>query len=346
MIRVVVAEDSRAQRELLVSILESDPAIRVVGVASNGAEAVEMAVRLRPDLVTMDIHMPVLDGYEATREIMRRAPVPIVIVSSSVRRDDIAHSLEAIQAGALTAVAKPENPASPRFEEDRAQLVLMAKAMADVKVVRRWASGARPAARPAVPATPAGEPRTTRLVAVAASTGGPAALQKILADLPASFPVPVVVVQHLSRGFIGVLAEWLRGACKLRVKVAEDAELLAAGTVYLAPDDRHLGVSPDGRVALSSGAAVDGFRPSATHLFQSAGAAYGSALLAVILTGMGNDGVRGLREVYAAGARVLAQDEESSVIYGMPGEAVRAGVVHQVLPLSAIGPRLVQTVKG
>ena len=346
MIRVVVAEDSRAQRELLVSVLESDPAIRVVGEASNGAEAVELAVQLRPDLVTMDIHMPVMDGYEATREIMRQVPIPIIIVSSSVRPGDIAYSLEAIQAGALTAVAKPESPESPRFEEDRAQLVLMAKAMADVKVVRRWNSTPREEARPERPVSMAGEPRTVRLVAVAASTGGPAALQKILASLPASFPVPVVVVQHLARGFIGVLAEWLRSASKVRVKVADDGEHLLAGTVYFAPDDRHLGVTADGRAVLSDGGPVDGFRPSATHLFRSAAAAYREGVVAVILTGMGNDGVQGLREVRAAGARVLAQDEDSCVIFGMPGEAVRAGVVDQVLPLSAIGRRVVRMVNG
>lgn len=341
MIRVVVAEDSRAQRALLVSILESDPAIRVVGEAADGPQAVEMTLRLRPDLVTMDVHMPRLDGLEATREIMVRAPTPIVVVSSSVRPDDIALSLRATEAGALAAVAKPESPASPRFDEDRAQLVAMVKAMADVKVVRRW-SGRREPDAPAVP-TPA--PRVpVRLVALAASTGGPVALQTILSALPASFPVPVLAVQHLSRGFVEVLARWLGSAAGLRVKVAEAGERLLPGTVYLAPDDLHLGAGSDGSVELSAAPPEEGFRPSASHLFRSAAAVYGDSLLAVILTGMGSDGVRGLRAAHAAGALVLAQDEGSSVIYGMPGEAVRAGVVGAVLPLHAIGPRLAQLV--
>ncbi|HEX8274658.1 MAG TPA: chemotaxis-specific protein-glutamate methyltransferase CheB [Longimicrobiaceae bacterium] len=341
MIRVVVAEDSRAQRALLVSILESDPAIRVVGEAADGPQAVEMTLRLRPDLVTMDVHMPRLDGLEATREIMVRAPTPIVVVSSSVRPDDIALSLRAVEAGALAAIAKPESPASSRFEEDRAQLVAMVKAMADVKVVRRW-SGRREPDAPAV-LTPA--PRVpVRLVALAASTGGPVALQTILSALPASFPVPVLAVQHLSRGFVAVLARWLGSATGLRVKVAEAGERLLPGVVYLAPDDLHLGAAPDGSAELSAAPPEEGFRPSASHLFRSATAAYADSLLAVILTGMGSDGVRGLRAAHAAGALVLAQDEASSVIYGMPGEAVRAGVVGAVLPLHAIGPRLAQLV--
>lgn len=343
MIRVLVAEDSRAERALLVSILESDPAIRVVGEAADGAQAVEMTLRLRPDLVTMDVHMPRLDGLEATREIMVRAPTPIVVVSSSVRPDDIALSLRATGAGALAAVAKPEGPASPRFEEDRAQLVAMVRAMADVKVVRRW-SGRREAGAPPAP-TPV--PRApVRLVAVAASTGGPVALQTLLSALPASFPVPVLVVQHMSRGFVGVLARWLGSATTLRVRVAVAGERLVPGTVYLAPDDQHLGVTPDGAVELSAAPPQEGFRPSASHLFRSAAAAYGESLVAVILTGMGSDGVRGLGAAQAAGALVLAQDEESSVIYGMPREAVQAGVVGAVLPLESIGPRLASLVSA
>ncbi len=343
MIRVLVAEDSLAQRALLVAILESDPAIRVVGEAANGAEAVEMAARLRPDLVTMDIHMPVMDGFEATREIMVRTPTPIVVVSSSVSREDIALSLRATAAGALAAIARPDHPGSPRFEEDRSELLAVVKAMADVKVVRRW-TGRRTEPLPVAPRPRAAG--SARVVAIAASTGGPVALQTILASLPAGFPAPVLVAQHLSRGFIGVLAEWLDSGTRLRVRVAEDGELLAAGTVYLAPDDRHLGVAADGTVALSTGPAMDGFRPSATHLFRSAAHAYGPSLAAAILTGMGSDGVAGLRDAHAAGATVLAQDEESSVIYGMPREAVLAGVVREVLPLSGMAARLVQLAGG
>lgn len=337
MIRVVVAEDSRAQRALLVAILERDPGIRVVGAAVDGEEALEMTIRLRPDLVTMDVHMPGLDGLEATRRIMVEAPTPIVVVSSGVP-DDIALSLRATAAGALAAVAKPEGPTSPRFEAQSAQLVATVRAMADVKVVRRW--GERPTSAPP-PALPAAR-GPVRAVAMAASTGGPAALQSILGALPAAFPAPILVVQHLSHGFVEVLARWLGTATGLRVVVAEAEERLCPGTVYLAPDDRHLGVTERGAVALSAAPPLDGFRPSASHLFGSAAGAYGDTLVAVILTGMGTDGVAGLRTVRSSGGLVLAQDRASSVIYGMPGEAVQAGLVDAVLPVESIAPRLVR----
>ncbi len=344
MIRVVVAEDSLTVRELLVEILESDPEIRVVGQAKNGAEAVELATRLKPDLVTMDVHMPVTDGFEATKEIMVQAPTPILIVSSSASGREVELSLNAIRAGALMVVAKPDNPQSTRFDGRREELVAMAKAMARVKVVRRWAPQPRPA-RPA-PARRVAPGAPVRLVAVAASTGGPAALQHILAALPGNFAVPILVVQHIATGFVGGLADWLSASCNLRVKVAEDGEPLRARTVYLAPEDRQLGVRDDGRILVADAPPVKGFRPSATFLFESAARAYGAALAAVMLTGMGNDGVEGLKAVKAAGGMVLAQDEASSVVYGMPREAVEAGVVDAVLSIGEVGARLTNLVAG
>lgn len=340
MIRVVVAEDSPTLRELLVEILESDPELRVVGRAQNGAEAVDLAIRLRPDLVTMDIHMPILDGLEATKEIMVRAPTPILIVSSSASGREVELSLNAMRAGALVVVAKPDDPRAARFDGRRAELVAMAKAMARVKVVRRWArepGTARPApARRVAPGAP------VRLVAVTASTGGPAALHRILAGLPGDFPAPILVVQHIATGFVTGLADWLSGSCDLRVKVAEHGERLLGRTVFLAPDDRQLGVGPDARVVVADAPPVNGFRPSGTYLFASAAQVYGASVAAVILTGMGNDGVDGLKAVKAAGGWVLAQDEASSVVYGMPREAVAAGVVDAVVPVDEVAARLME----
>jgi two-component system chemotaxis response regulator CheB len=344
MIHVVIAEDSLTVRELLVAILESDPQIRVVGQAKNGAEAVELASRLKPDLITMDVHMPVMDGFEATKEIMVRAPTPILIVSSSASGRDVELSLNAIRAGALMVVAKPDDPQSARFDALREELVAMAKAMANVKVVRRWASQARSDGPPPTRQRAPGAP--VRLVAVAASTGGPAALQRILGALPGDFAVPIVVVQHIATGFVGGLSEWLSTSCNLRVKVAEHGEPLLRRTVYIAPDDRQLGVGGDGQVSVTDGPAMNGFRPSANHLFASAAQAYGASLAAVILTGMGSDGVEGLRVVKAAGGSVLVQNEASSVVYGMPGEAVAAGVADAVLGLDQIAQRLIELVAG
>jgi two-component system chemotaxis response regulator CheB len=344
-IRVVVAEDSLTVRELLVEILESDPEIEVVGQAKNGAEAVDLTTRLKPNLVTMDIHMPIMDGFAATKEIMVQAPTPILIVSSSTSGRDVELSLNAMRAGALMVVAKPDDPQSARFDGRRDELVAMAKAMARVKVVRRWAPdtrAVRPVAAPRVMLPPA----PVRLIAIAASTGGPAALQFILSALPRDFGAPILVVQHIATGFAQGLADWLSASCNLRVKVAEHGEPLVERLVLLAPDDRHLGVTPGGRVVVADTPPVNGFRPSGTYMFASAAKAYGASLVAVILTGMGSDGVEGLKAVRAAGGRVLAQDDASSVVYGMPGEAVAAGVVDAVLAVDAIAPRLAELVAG
>jgi two-component system chemotaxis response regulator CheB len=337
MIRVMVVEDSPTARALMVEILQSDPDIDVVGEAVHGAEAVEMSSRLRPDLITMDIHMPVMDGFTATKHIMARSPTPIIIVSSSTSGPDVEHSLNAIQAGALMLLPKPDNPASSRFDYRRTELVTMAKAMASVKVVRRWNSA--PVAAPPRPQGHAGG--TVRIVAIAASTGGPAALHRIFSSLPRDFRAPIVVVQHITAGFIGGLADWLRGSCPLEVSVAEHGEELRPGHVYLAPDTRHLGVTSTGRIAISDEPPRNGFRPSGDHLFESVAAAYGSSVAGIVLTGMGADGVEGLRSVKAAGGHVLAQDEASSIVYGMPKEAVAAGIVDAVLSLDDMAPRLV-----
>lgn len=341
-----MAEDSPTDRELLVGILASDPEFRVVGEAATGLEAVELARELRPDLITMDVYMPVLDGLEATKEIMVHAPTPILVVSSGVRDRGVELSLHALRAGALMAVEKPEPPASPLFGERRAQFLATAKAMAQVKVVRRWAASHPPAAH--LPARSLSRrPRSAvRLVAIAASTGGPAALQRVLSDLPGDFPAPLLIVQHIATGFVAGLADWLRSFCDLRVKVANHNEALAARTVYLAPDHCHLGVGLDRRALLTDAAPINGFRPSATYLFETAARAYGATLAAVVLTGMGSDGVEGLRAVKAAGGSVIAQDETTSVVYGMPREAVAAGLVDLELPIIEVGPHLTALVCG
>lgn len=339
MIRVLVAEDSPTARALIVGVLDADPEVTVIAEARTGAEAVEIASRLRPDLITMDIEMPGMDGLEAARQIMQQTPTPIVVVSSSTNRADADRSLDAIATGALSVIDKPEHPFSPRFDEWCALLLGTVKAMAHVKVVRRFHRRTAEATPPNGIALRSSPTRSVRLVAIAASTGGPAVLLRILRELPADFPVPILVVQHIAPGFAGALAGWLNDNCGPRVQVAVDGEKLRRGQVYIAPDDRHLGVS-SGAVALLEAPPIGGFRPSANHLFDSAARAYGAAIVAVILTGMGTDGVEALLRVRAAGGRVLAQDEESCVVYGMPREAVRAGAVDAVLSPAAIADQL------
>jgi two-component system chemotaxis response regulator CheB len=336
---VLVAEDSTSVRQLLVAILSSDPGFQVVGEAANGTEAVRKARELAPDLITMDVYMPELDGIDATKAIMREAPTSILVVTATGSRGDVELSMNAMQAGALMVVDKPVDPTAPRFEQQRAQLLSMAKAMAGVKVVRRWGSETKVR----VPRT-SDVPGTVRIIAIGTSTGGPAALHRILIDLPRQLPVPVLVVQHIARGFIEGLAHWLALNCALPVQVATDQSSLLPGVVYLAPDDRHLGPTADGRVRLSAAPPINGFRPSVDHLFESCGRAYGDEAVGVILTGMGRDGVDGLRSLHAAGGWIIAQDEATSIVYGMAQEAVRAGVVNEVLPLESIGSRLKELV--
>ena len=351
MIRVLVAEDSATARALLVAIFSAEPDFQVIGEAVTGREAVAMALRLAPDLVTMDVQMPELDGLEATKQIMMYSPRPIVIVSATARVSEVELSLEATRAGALMVLPKPVGPDDPEFANDRRILIAMARAMAGVKVVRRHgASPRKQTEAPVFAARPANvAPVGKRLVAIAASTGGPAALRDLFAQIPHYFPAPIFVVQHIARGFTSGLAYWLSADTKLEIKVAELGEPTRNGTVYIAPEDRHLGCRLDEsgvlRVVLDASAPMGAFRPSGSFLFQSCAEAVGTGLVAVILTGMGDDGVLGLRHAHAAGAHVIAQDEASSVIFGMPREACRAGVVNETLPLDAIARRLQEVVK-
>jgi two-component system, chemotaxis family, protein-glutamate methylesterase/glutaminase len=342
MIRVIVADDSPTARQLLVEMLHSDPGIRVVAEARDGLEAIDLVARHRPDVVLMDVHMPAANGLEATREIMVRAPTPIVIVSAAATRDDVDLSLSATQAGALIALPKPEGPDSPRFQELRQQIIAMVRSMSQVKVVRRWSSGAPGTGT--LPARPARRP--AGLIAIAASTGGPPALRQLLGGLPADFHAPILVVQHIARDFTAGFADWLDRGAPVAVALAQHGEPLRPGRVYVAPDDRHLGVGARRTVELSATPPLGGFRPSATHLFRSAATAYGEALAAVVLTGMGTDGAAGLAHARARGAYVLAQDRDSSIVFGMADEAIRRGLVDTVLPLDRIADRLVELAAG
>lgn len=348
MIRVVVADDSPTARALLVAILSSDPEIQVVAEAADGVEAVERTRKLRPDLVTMDLRMPRMDGFAATKEIMVTAPTPIIIVTASLSVNDVEISLHTLRAGALGVLAKPCGPGSPGFAEASEQLLSHVKALSQVKVIRHWRSASRSGNSPS-PSGEDGKAKETaspaRIVAMATSTGGPAALHRILGALPGEFPAPILVVQHITHGFGAGLAEWLNKESNLHVKMPEDGETLASHTVYLAPDDWHLGVSNRRRILLAQSPPVGGFRPSGTFLFESVAESHGASAVAVILTGMGEDGVEGLRAIRKAGGRVVAQDEKTSTIFGMPGVAIAAGLADHVLPLDAIAPRLVEWVQ-
>jgi len=287
--------------------------------------------------VLMDVNMPVMDGLQATREIMARTPTPIIIVSALVS-NDMHLALSATEAGALLTLAKPPAPNHPQFEKHRAELVRMARAMAEVKVVRHSIAATAAVPERATPVNLSG--RNIRLIAIGTSAGGPPALHHILTRLPRDFPVPIVLVQHIAAGFADSFAQWLDRDCALTVELVTKPTEPQAGHVYVAPEDQHVEVKSNGWLGLSDAPAIGGFRPAATHLFGTAGRVLGRSLVAVILTGMGRDGVDGLRIAHQRGALVIAQDEASSVVYGMPREALLAGVVDDVLPLDAIASEL------
>lgn len=338
-LRIVVADDSPTARALILAILEADRGFDIVGVAKDGVEAVEMAKRLLPDVISMDVQMPRMTGLEATAEIMIHAPTPIVIVSASFLAGEVAGAMQALRAGALTVVAKPSGPGSPEFEATARELVESLKALAEVKVVRHYPKPAMIAPRPV------GRTISSRLVTICASTGGPAALCTILGALPADFPVPIVIVQHIALGFGAGFASWLASTCAFDVRIASHGDLLQAGRVYIAPDDRHLEVGTSQSLSLRDTAPIGGFRPSGSQLFTSAAQVFGAATLGIILTGMGRDGVEGLRELRRLGAPVIAQNEATSVVYGMPAAAVEAGVVTQVLPIDAIASAILASAR-
>jgi two-component system chemotaxis response regulator CheB len=339
-IRVLVAEDSAVVARVLVDVLNTDPDIDVVGVASDGVEAIQMAKSLKPDLITMDVRMPRMDGLVATRKIMEEIPTPIIVVSASVNVQDMNITFEALRAGALEIIEKPRGVGHKDYENVRGRLVRAVKAMSEVKVVRRMTEARlrRPSRLPR--AVMKGK-ETGRVVLIGSSTGGPAALEKILTRLPVNFPAPVLVVQHIAPGFVGGLAEWLNNASQLNVKIAEGGEKPIAGNVLFAPDGFHTVIDSRGRISLDDGPPERGHKPSIDRLFAGAARAWGSRCIGVLLTGMGTDGVMGLGEIKRGGGAALVQDESSAVIYGMPREAVAAGVVDKELPVENLPAEII-----
>jgi two-component system chemotaxis response regulator CheB len=342
-IRVLIADGSVVERERMASALRREPGIEVVGEIARSTGLIEAVKKLRPDVIALGIHLPGAGGFEATKEIMIEAPTPVIVVSDGDDADQVQASILALRAGALAAVRRPLPAQNGEVVSLEQKFLAAIRNMAGVKVVRRWRESARPAAPPP-PLPYAGE--QARIVAIAASTGGPAALQAVLSGLPGGFPAPILIVQHIAGGFVDGLVTWLNSVCSLKVKLAADGEPLHAHTVYVAPDDRHLGVSGRSRILLSRSAPIGGFRPSATFLFESVAKAFGAGAAHVILTGMGQDGLPGLRQARAAGARVIAQDEATSVVFGMPGAAVEAGVADRVVPLGGVAAELIAAMKA
>lgn len=343
--RVLVVEDSVVARDLLVYILSSEPGIAVVGTAEDGEAAISSVARLRPDVVVMDIDMPRTNGFDATRRIMEAHPTRIILVSASRDIRAVATSVRAMEAGALAVLPRPPGPGHPEFGPMSGELVQTVRLMSEVAVVRRWPKKQRSAAEARqgrlVRARQAQGP--IRLAAIGASTGGPLALQALLSRLPADFPLPILVVQHMSPGFIGAFAEWLSGACGKVVRLAAHSMEARPGAVYVAPDGYQMGVGPGGgRIILSECACGSLLCPSVAHLLRSVATCLGPSAAGVLLTGMGRDGAEELLLMKERGAVTIAQERESCVVYGMPGEAVRLGAAEYILSPAEIAAALVE----
>lgn len=342
LIKVLVVEDSPVVREFLVHILGSDPDLLVVATANDGEEAIAAAGRWQPDVITMDIHMPKLDGIEATRRIMETHPTPIVIVSGSTDPHEVATTFRATEAGALAVLRRPAGWGHPDHEATVRDLVRTVKLMSEVKVVRRWPRGANRATTLLLQAPDLGRaPGKVKAVAIGASTGGPPVLKGILAALPKDFPVPILIVQHMAAGFIQGFVEWLAQSSSLPIHIATHAEYLLPGHVYVAPDDFQMKLGPGDRIILAGDPPENGLRPSVSALFRSLVEVYGGEAVACLLTGMGRDGAEELKLLRSKGATTFAQDKDSSVVHGMPGEAIRLDAASFVLPPEKIVAALI-----
>jgi two-component system chemotaxis response regulator CheB len=341
-VRVLVAEDSLFARSVLVKLLESDPRISVVGVARNGQEAVDLVRELHPDVVTMDIRMPVMDGFQATQRIMAENPTPILVISASVGSEDLKISFNAIQAGALDIIEKPRGNLQSSYEKIGAEIVRRVLMVAEIRVFRHISPRLQ---RPIswTPPAGAGKQAPDYAVAIGASTGGPSALLSILQAAPPGFPAPVFITQHISEGFGRGCAEWLARNSALEVKVAEDGEAVRAGVVYFAPDRGLLELRGKWLVSVRPQRARTE-RATIDTMIVSVAEAWRERTIGVLLTGMGSDGVDGLRRVKLHGGRTVAQDEKTSVVWGMPRAAAEAGVADQIVALEDIPQALLRLV--
>lgn len=332
-IRVLVVEDSASVQEFLVYLFASDQDIQVIGTANNGEEALTAVKNKKPDVITMDIHMPKMDGYTATRTIMENYPTPIVIVTGSSSSKETATTISALEAGALAVIKRPAGIGHPDHAATARELIQTVKLMSEVKVVKRWAQQRIPAPEGIKPIMP--EPRVhreVRLVAIGLSTGGPPVLQLLLSKLPKNFHVPIIIVQHIAQGFTEGFAQWLAESSGFPVSVATDGELMQPGHAYVAPNGFQTIVDSHGRIVLQNSSPENGHQPSVSCLFRSVATVFGPNAVGILLTGMGKDGAAELGLMKEKGAVTFAQDKESSLVHGMPGEAIALGAALYVLP--------------
>jgi two-component system chemotaxis response regulator CheB len=335
--RVLIIEDSAVMREQLRHIIRADPRLEVAAAVESAEDALRIIHQAAPDVISLDIRLPGMNGFEATRRIMSERPTPVVVVSASVESEELKITLNALAAGALAVVEKPAGSTREEYESSAQHLCTQLAIMSQVKVVRQHGRLDLPV--PPANRAPAAGRGPYGALGVVASTGGPNALAAVLGGLDSGFPLPVFVVQHMAPGFFEGFADWLAGVSPLPVETVASQTLTLPGRVYLAAAGRHL--RADRRcVRADAGRPVCAQRPSGTVLFQSMAENFGPQALGVLLTGMGEDGALGLLDLRKAGGYTIAEDESTAVVYGMPGAAARLGAVCESLPLPAIAPRI------
>lgn len=335
-IKVLIVEDSLVYQSLLRGIIESDLEFEVVAIANNGVMAIEYINKYNPDVVSMDISMPIMDGIEATRTIMSSTPLPIVIVSGIYNSSDIDFAIKELEAGALAVIPKPIGPGDPNFEKSSRNYRKTLKLMSEIKVIKRirFSNKSINYKQPDISTFDTrfkGLAINSKIVAIGSSAGGPAALRIILSNIDANFPLPILIAQHIDQNFSEGFAKWLSSFSRLPVNIAVDGEIIKNGNVYLSSMGRHLLINPNGTINLKENNGVFIHKPSVDLLFKSVGMTYGNSVIAILLSGMGRDGALELKVLKDMGAYTIVQDEKSCLVYGMPGEAVKLGAANKVL---------------
>lgn len=336
-IRVMIVEDSTATRELLEHIIGSDPRLEVAASVASAEEALRILERVSPDVISMDIRLPGMSGVEATRLVMRRKPTPIVVLSASVDAEFLEITMKALQAGALTVLEKPRGTLHADYEAEAGRICTQLVIMSEIKVVGQ--RGFLPKAARVREDGPVVAGKDYVMVGVVSSTGGPSALSQLLNGLGPGFPLPVLLVQHITASFLEGFVRWLNEVSPLPATIIENGQAPEPGKVHLAPVDRHLKIR-QGRLWADDGPAISSQRPSGTALFRSMAKELGPTAVAVLLTGMGEDGAEGLLDVRSAGGYTIAEDESTAVVYGMPAAAGQLKAACEFLPLPLIAPRL------
>lgn len=348
-VRVMLVEDSLVVRQLLIHIVGRDPRLEVVAAVASGEDALTTIGQVRPDVVSMDIRLPGIDGLETTRRIMAERPTPIVVIADAIEDSSLRISMNALRAGALSVVEKPVATTNAGYDAAASEICTQLRIMAAVPVIRRRPIGSEWAGRVATPPPVAAAlkvPESASVLAIAASTGGPPALARVIGALPAGFPLPVLVVQHMGPAFMEGFATWLNGVVGLPVALAREGERAEAGRVYVAPGDRHLELGGGGHLRITDAAPVGGQRPAATALFRSVARHAGARGIGVLLTGMGEDGAVGLLDMRRAGGLTVAEDESTAVVFGMPAAAIRLAAAGTVLPLDRIAAHLARVAEA